>query len=220
MDACIIDYGLGNLFNLQKAARFLGVKVEVSSDPNKVRTANKLILPGVGAFEDGMNNLKKAGLDIAIKDFIQTGKPFLGICLGMQLLMQESEENGVFEGLGIIPGRVVRLQESGTQKMCVKIPHVGWNKILYPQAKNGQPRIWDDTILKNLKEGSYFYFVHSYQVIPDDKSVILSETIYADNRFCSVLKSKNVYACQFHPEMSAGDGLKGIDNFFKLQGNG
>ncbi len=216
MDACIVDYGLGNLFSLQKVARFLGAKIEITNDPLKLRSANKLILPGVGAFEDGMNNLKKSGLDIAIKDFIRSGKPFLGICLGMQLLMEESEENGLFEGLGVIPGRVIRLARLSPQQTRMKIPHVGWNKILYPQHKESRHDLWDGTILRNLDEGSFFYFVHSYVVVPDDNAVILSETIYGGNRFCSALRLGSVYACQFHPEVSAGAGLRVIDNFLKI----
>ncbi len=216
MDAVIVDYGLGNLFSLQKAARFLGREVEVTSDPLKVISANKVILPGVGAFDDAMNNLKKAGLDIAIKDFIRTEKPFLGICLGMQLLMQEGEENGLFKGLGVIRGRVVRLAGVGPQQKHTKIPHVGWNKIFYPEHKEGQHQVWDGTILGNLQEGSFVYFVHSYVVVPDDNAVILSETLYGGNRFCSALKVGSVYACQFHPEVSAAVGLKVIDNFFKI----
>ncbi|MCB9757512.1 MAG: imidazole glycerol phosphate synthase subunit HisH [Candidatus Omnitrophica bacterium] len=216
MDACIVDYGLGNLFSLQKVFRFLGAKVEVTDDPVKIRSANKLILPGVGAFEDGIHNLKKTGLDIAIKDFVQTGKPLLGICLGMQLLMDESEENGLFQGLGIIPGRVVRLEGPGPEDMPYKIPHVGWNRVFYPQSKEKLLQPWDGTIFGHLKDGSFIYFVHSYQVVPSDQSVILSETVYGRNRFCSALQRGSLYACQFHPEVSGGAGLQIMDNFLKI----
>ncbi len=194
----IIDYGMGNLFSVKLACEKVGLDVLISSDKAEILKASALILPGVGAFGDAMNNLKKLNLDSAIKEFIDSGKPFLGICLGMQLLMTQSEEFGVHDGLDIIKGKVVKISS-----LEDKVPQVGWNKIL----KVSSSKDWQDTLLSGLSEGDYMYFVHSFYVLPSDKEVILSETNYAGLDYCSSLQSKNVFACQFHPEKSGEKGL-------------
>lgn len=204
----IVDYGLGNLFSIDRVLRHLGAAPFISSDPQEVASAPKLILPGVGAFGDGMKNLCAGGLDDAIRDFVKTGRPLLGICLGMQLLLDESEEFGLHRGLGIIPGRVIRLAGVGDGAVMAKIPHVGWNTLLPPNAEG-----WKGSILNDLGADPYVYFVHSYRVVTVDKRAVLAETVYGENRFCSALRQNNVSACQFHPEISGEVGLKILRNF-------
>jgi len=202
-ETVIVDYGMGNLFSLQRAINYLGGKVLVSQDPDVVSCCQHLILPGVGAFGDGMENLKRLNLVEAIKKFVKSGNALLGICLGMQLFMDESGEFGRHTGLGLVSGKVQRLEESKAD-FC-KIPHVGWNKLIGTG--------WKGTILENIPEGSFVYFVHSYAVNPDSDSDRLADTIYGDNRFCSVLRHENIFGCQFHPEVSAGTGLEILRRF-------
>jgi len=201
----IIDYGMGNLRSVQKAFEKFYSNVTVSSSAKDILKADKIILPGVGAFRVAMDELKKKDLIKPIKDSIEKGKPFLGICLGLQLLFSESEEGGKTKGLDIIKGRVKRFKE----KDGLKIPHMGWNRV---SAKgNGSVA----KVLDGVKDGSYMYFVHSYYVEPKDKDVILCETDYGKN-FTSGIHKDNVYGFQFHPEKSQSVGLKIVENFVKL----
>lgn len=189
---------MGNLFSVKLACEKVGLDAVVSNDKAEILRASALILPGVGAFGDAMKTLEKLDLVRAIKEFINSGKPFLGICLGMQLLMTESEEFGIHKGLGVIRGRVSKIPS-----LKDKVPQVGWNKILkLPGGKN-----WEDTLLKGLSERDYMYFVHSFYVLPLNTDVVLSETNYAGLNYCSSLQNKNVFACQFHPEKSGERGL-------------
>lgn len=206
----IVDYGLGNLFSVQSALRQIGAQAEISGDKDKIANADKLILPGVGTFGDGMAGLKERGLIAPINNYVDSGKPLLGICLGMQLLMSEGEEFGVHKGLDIIKGRVVRLRESEGENSSCKIPHIGWNRLLFP---DGGKADWGDTILRDTPKGTFMYFVHSNTVLPEDPSDCLSETAYGDNLFCSVIHRENIYGCQFHPERSGKDGLEIYRNF-------
>ncbi|OIO34427.1 MAG: imidazole glycerol phosphate synthase subunit HisH [Candidatus Omnitrophica bacterium CG1_02_40_15] len=201
----IIDYGMGNLRSVQKAFEKFCSNVIVSSSAKDILKADKVILPGVGAFKVAMDELKKRDLIGPIKDSIKKGKPFLGICLGMQLLFSESEEGGRVKGLDIIEGKVRRFKE----RYGLKIPHMGWNKI---RTTNDERRT---TILDRVEDGSYMYFVHSYYAAPKDKDVILCETDYGGN-FTSGVRKGNVYGFQFHPEKSQSVGLKIIENFVKL----
>ncbi|MEW5706595.1 MAG: imidazole glycerol phosphate synthase subunit HisH [Actinomycetota bacterium] len=196
----IIDYGMGNLRSVEKAFEKLGFDVAISSDPMFIDRADGIILPGVGAFADCMSNLISAGLEKAVYDGIESGKPFLGICLGLQLLFQESEEDGIHKGLGIFKGRVRRLPKGR------KIPHMGWNQIKYV---NKSP------IFNGVPEGSHFYFVHSYYVDPVEKDVISTVTDYG-LEFTSSVWSGNIFAVQFHPEKSGDIGLKVLENFGRL----
>jgi glutamine amidotransferase len=205
--AIIIDYEMGNLFSVKLALEKVGFEAVVSNNKAEIYGASALVLPGVGAFGDAMEILKKLDLVDPIKEFINSGKPFLGICLGMQLLMTESEEFGIHKGLDIIKGRVVKFPPSQD-----KVPQVGWNRILKPNGATNQN--WNNTLLKGLSEKDYMYFVHSFYVSPDDKSVVLSETNYAGLNFCSSIQEKNVFACQFHPEKSGIRGLKIYKNFY------
>lgn len=196
----IIDYGMGNLRSVEKAFEKLGFEVAISSDPNFISRANGVILPGVGAFADCMTNLLSAGMERAVRDSIASGKPFLGICLGLQLLFRESEEDGLHDGLAIFDGRVRRLPEGQ------KIPHMGWNQVRYTKRA---------PIFEGVPEGSNFYFVHSYYVDPNDKGVIATVTDYG-LEFTSSVWHENIFAVQFHPEKSGEVGLKVLENFGRL----
>ncbi len=198
----IIDYGMGNLRSVQKAFEKGGHRATVSSDPREVRAASKVVLPGVGAFEDAMAELRRRDLVRPILESIDAGKPFLGICLGLQLLFDVSYENGRHEGLGVLRGEVVRFDLPAEYS----VPHMGWNQ-LWVQRRA--------PILEGIAEGSYFYFVHSYYVAPQDASVVATETDYPD-RFCSMIWRDNLFATQFHPEKSQSDGLRMLRNFAAL----
>jgi glutamine amidotransferase len=203
----IIDYGMGNLRSVQKAFEQVGCDAVVTADPAVVAKADKLVLPGVGAFRDCIRNLTDGGFVDPIKAHVAAGKPFLGICLGLQLLFTESEEFGRHQGLGIIPGRVERfpegLQEGGEP---LKVPHMGWNRI---EIRRPAP------LFRGVEDGSFVYFVHSYYVVPDDPAVIATETGYGAT-FCSSIWRDNVMATQFHPEKSQAVGLRMLKNFGEL----
>jgi glutamine amidotransferase len=197
----VIDYQMSNLYSVKNACRYNGIDVMITSDKNEVISADAVILPGVGAFSDAVSNLKKLDLICPIKDFVDSGKPFMGICLGMQLLFSESEEFGRSEGLALIPGKVVRFDVSGN----IKVPHVGWSPINSPKSS---ARKWEDSPLKDVQENEYMYFVHSFYAVPENNKDILSVTSYGNNEFCSSVLRGNVFATQFHPEKSANEGLK------------
>lgn len=206
----IVDYGVGNLFNVQRALERVGGTSEILSDAKAILRADKLLLPGVGAFEAGIGSLRKEGLERVVLDFHKSGKPVLGICLGMQLLMTKSEENGTHRGLGIVPGRVVRFRPSEGAKNRFKIPQIAWNELEIPaRLKKG----WKGTVLAGLPEGANMYFVHSYCVQVDDERDNLAVTRYGRDVFTSVLQRENVVGCQFHPERSGEMGLKLLKNF-------
>lgn len=195
----IIDYGAGNLKNVSKAFDFLGVENVVTEDKDVIERADKVVLPGVGAFGEGMANLKSRGLDRAVKNAARAGKPVLGICLGMQMLFDESEESPGVEGLGILKGKIRKLPKVGD----LKIPHMGWN---------------DLTCRGKLFEGldkPFVYFVHSYYLDAEDKSVVSAKTFYGIDIEVSV-ESGNIFGCQFHPEKSSSAGLQMLRNFANL----
>ncbi len=198
----IIDYGMGNLRSVQKGFERVGHQATVTSDPDVVASAEKVVLPGVGAFEDAMSELRDRGLIEPVLEAIRADKPFLGICLGLQLLFDVSYENGEHPGLGVIVGEVVRFELSKEYS----IPHMGWNQLAIPRRP---------PILAGIEEGTYFYFVHSYYVVPKDAEVIAAETEYG-TRFCAMIRRGNLFATQFHPEKSQADGLRILENFAKL----
>ena len=207
----IVDYGLGNLLSVFNAFKYLGAGSSVEDRPEKLKQADAVVLPGVGAFADGMMGLKKRNFIEPLKEFILTGRPFLGICLGAQLLMTKGFEFGEHAGLNFIDGEVVSFgRHAGSGKKGIKIPHIGWNGLL--KGTKG----WDGTILSDVKEGQEMYFVHSFFVAPQDRRHILAETQYGEERFCSVVAKDNVYGCQFHPEKSSTFGLKILGNFVRL----
>ncbi|MDW8104763.1 MAG: imidazole glycerol phosphate synthase subunit HisH [Armatimonadota bacterium] len=204
----IVDYGMGNLRSVQKALQKLGFEAEVTSDAETIRQAEKLVLPGVGAFGAAMENLRRAGLDVAIRRFIESGKPFLGICLGLQLLFEASEETwrGELErGLGILRGKVVRFPEGmvDPQDRPLKIPHIGWNALHFTRP---------DTLFDGVEEGAHVYFVHSYFPAPEKEEVVTAVSDYGVH-FCCAVQWENVRAVQFHPEKSGEVGLRILRNF-------
>ncbi len=213
----IIDYEMCNLFSVQRACEHVGLDSYITSDHSLIMESDGVILPGVGAFGDAMENLKKLDLIKPIKDFIGSGKPFMGICLGMQLLMSESEEFGHYKGLNIINGPVIKFSSFQSNGNRIKVPQVGWNSI-YCQGKEGS-HIWGKTPLKNIRDGEFMYFVHSFYAVPSDDSVVMSLTRYEQTEFCSSMIHKNVVAFQFHPEKSAGEGIKIYRNWAEIVRN-
>jgi len=197
----IIDYEMGNLKSVEKAVEKVGAQPLVSSKPENLKEADKVILPGVGAFRDCINNLKKYNFSEAIKEYIKTGKPFLGICLGMHVLFEKSYEFGEHRGLGLIEGEVVKFENLGN----LPIPHMGWNSIII--KKNSK-------ILDNIKNGDFFYFAHSYYVTPKNSIDILTATDYGIE-FTSSINKENIFGVQFHPEKSQNKGLQILKNFIK-----
>ncbi|REJ73665.1 MAG: imidazole glycerol phosphate synthase subunit HisH [Planctomycetota bacterium] len=198
----IIDYGMGNLRSVQKALEKLGRQAEICTDPRRIAGAERVILPGVGAFRDAITQLRSHGFIDPIRDFLDTGRPFLGICLGLQLLFDVGYEDGEYEGLGLVPGSVVRFDSAPG----LKIPHMGWNAL---QIERRTP------LLEGIPEGAYVYFVHSYHVVPEDDSVVATRTDHG-GPFVSMIAQGNLYATQFHPEKSQSVGLKLLENFAKL----
>lgn len=198
----IIDYQISNLFSVQHACEYLGLKAEISSDKNKLLSGDAAILPGVGAFGDAMQNLKTLDLIGPIKEFIDSGKPFMGICLGLQLLFSESEEFGSHKGLDIIPGKVVKFPPKNSLGKMVKVPQIGWNQIYEPPERK-----WTHSPLSGVPNHSFMYFVHSYYVMPADQRVTLSLTEYQGMEYCSSVFYNNVFAAQFHPEKSGEEGV-------------
>jgi imidazole glycerol-phosphate synthase subunit HisH len=199
----IIDYGMGNLRSVQKGFERVGFEAQITTDPAQVAAADKIVLPGVGAFEDAMHELREKNLVEVILESIEADKPFLGICLGLQLLFERSFENGDHRGLGVIPGEVVKFELPREYS----IPHMGWNQL---KIRRKAP------ILEGIGEGSQVYFVHSYYVAPSEKSVIATETDYGPD-FCSMIWRDRLFATQFHPEKSQAVGLKMLKNFGDLK---
>jgi len=205
----IIDYQMSNLFSVKNALEYLGIDSEITSDVTKIMAAKGAILPGVGAFAEAMKHLKTLDLIQPIKDFINSGKPFMGICLGFHLLFTESEEFGVTRGMDILQGKVESFSRHVKSK---KIPHIGWNRIL----TNNDVLKEDSFIspLKDINSDEYMYFVHSFYVDPDNKDIIATETEYDSFTFCSSVLKGNVFASQFHPEKSGTSGLNILKNYF------
>ena len=203
----IVDYGMGNLRSVHKGFEKVGFPAVVTQDPRLIQKASGLVLPGVGAFKKAMENLTELGLVEPIKEFIISQRPFLGICLGLQLLFSESEEFGVQSGLGLFAGRVVRFPFSNPgsppTRDSLKVPHMGWNGV---QIKKRVPA------LEGIEDGAYFYFVHSYYPIPRDRDMVATTTDYG-GEFVSSVSRERLFACQFHPEKSQTVGLKILRNF-------
>ncbi len=198
----IVDYGMGNLRSVQKAFEKLGVAAEICSQPDQLTNADKMVLPGVGAFRDAIHEIRTKKMDAPILEHIQQNKPFLGICLGLQLLFDVSEEDGNWEGLGVIPGKVIRFEN----QPGLKIPHMGWNSL---------DVVGDQPLLAHHPKESHFYFVHSYYVVPEDESVVAARTTHGHS-FVSMIARDNMFATQFHPEKSQRVGLKLLENFANI----
>lgn len=211
----VIDYGMGNLHSVRKALQVAGADVKVSSKPSDIEKAEKIVFPGVGSFGEAMKELRRRKLVKPIKDAITCGKPFLGLCLGLQLLFETSEEAPGVKGLCVLRGEVRRFKFTQysirNTQYDLKVPHMGWNDIVHSR----QSIVHRQRILKGVPDGSYMYFVHSYYVKPKDKKNILTTTEYGI-KFASGVRKGNVYAFQFHPEKSQALGLKILKNFVSL----
>lgn len=205
----IIDYQLGNLFSVHQACKFLGFDAVVSSKPSDLVNADYAILPGVGAFADAMQNLCDSGMQDAILKYVHSGKPLMGVCLGLQLLLSESEEFEKTKGLDIIPGRVVRFNSVDENNNLVKVPQIQWNQIFEPQAGK-----WINSPLQSCKSSDFMYFVHSYYAVPSNISDVLAVSEYGGTTYCSSLMRDNVFATQFHPEKSGAHGIQIYKDWF------
>ena len=203
----IIDYGMGNLRSVQKGFEKVGCEAIVTADPGKLLEAERIVLPGVGAFRDCIRNLETGGFVEPILRVIREGRPFLGICLGLQLLFTESEEFGCHRGLNVIPGRVIRFPEGMAEGgEALKVPHMGWNQLAFKRRP---------TAFRELAEGTNVYFVHSYYVKPDDIEVVATTTTHGIE-FCSSVWKDNIIATQFHPEKSQEIGLAILRKFARM----
>ena len=206
----IIDYGVGNLLSVSRGLEHCGAKVNMSSDPDFILKSKKVILPGVGAFPNGMRALIELGLDRVIMEVVKNEVPLLGICLGMQLLLDESEEFGLTKGLGVIPGKVVPIPNNSVDGEIQKIPHIGWNSLV----NFGED--WQNTILQETREGDAAYFVHSFMASPHKSENRIADVLYGGHKISAVIAKGNTTGCQFHPEKSGEVGLKILRNFVKL----
>lgn len=198
----IIDYDAGNIRSVEKAVRYLGKEAVVTSEPEEILAADRVILPGVGAFEDAMKRLHAMGLVEVIRQAADRGTPFLGICLGLQLLFEKSEESPGVPGLGLLQGEILRLPELPG----LKVPHIGWNSLKYPNPGR---------LFRGIPEDSYVYFVHSYYLKAQDEGIVTATTEYGTLVHASV-ESGNLFACQFHPEKSSETGLTILENFLSI----
>ena len=204
----VIDYGVGNLFSLLSSLNYVGLHTKLTNDIEEIKNANGIILPGVGAFRDAIGNLEKYGLKETLINEAKSGKPFLGICLGMQMLFEKSYEYGEYEGLGLINGTVEEIKKYIPENSDLKIPHMGWNSLIINE------RFKDDKILKDVDNNEYVYYVHSYFAKTDMKNIVT----YSEygTKIPGIVKNENVYGMQFHPEKSGDTGLKLLKNWGEL----
>ncbi len=199
----IVDYGMGNLRSVQKAFEKLHVPATICSHAEELAGTEKLVLPGVGAFRDAIAELRRQNMVEPIREHLQSGRPFLGICLGLQLLMETSYEDGQWDGLGVLAGDVVRFED----RPGLKIPHMGWNTL---------EDATDNPLLAGIPAEAHFYFVHSYHVVPEDEAVVAARTGYGDQHVVAMIARERMFATQFHPEKSQRVGLKLLENFARL----
>lgn len=207
-EVVVIDYGVGNLLSVQRGLEYCGVDVVVTADPQVIRNAQRVVLPGVGAFANAMAALHERGLVDVTRSVAARGTPLLGICLGMQLLLDESEEFGITAGLGIIPGRVVAIPATTMDGQVQKIPHIGWNELQPSENAN-----WEGSVLQGVRPGEAVYFVHSFQAKPNDPADRVADCIYGGRGIPAVICHGQVSGCQFHPEKSGKTGLAILTNF-------
>ena len=210
MKVVVVDYGMGNVRSVLQGIEKVGSKAQLSEIPEDILNADRVVFPGVGAFGDGMEELRKRRLDTAIKDYARTGRPLLGICVAMQLFFDESEEHGIHEGLGLISGNIVRIPEDQTDQKVRKIPHVGWNSLA--KRKHNQ---WNGTLLEGLEDRDSCYFVHSYMAAVSDEADILAECEYEGLIITAAVHRDNITGLQFHPEKSGIVGLQILKNFLR-----
>lgn len=210
----VADYGMGNLLSIARALEHAGAEVEVTTDAAGIESAGRLVVPGVGAFADCMRGIEENGFAEPIRRFARSGKPVLGICVGMQVFMDVGEEFGEHRGLGLIPGRVKAIPPSGADGRPHKVPHIGWNA-LHPSGSG-----WKDTIFAGLKEGSAVYFVHSFAAVTSDPAHTVAQADYNGRKITAAVHSGNIFGCQFHPEKSGPVGLSVIKAFCGIGGHG
>lgn len=205
----IVNYGIGNLFSVNKAFASIGKNSIITSNAREILNSTRVVLPGVGAFKNGMKKLADSGLVDAIKEVAASGKPLLGICLGAQLLLESSEEFGTTPGLGLIKGKVIEIPVQSKEVDNIRVPHIGWNNLIYSRGLSATT----GTILDSIPENSMTYFVHSFMMNPDDSNNRLADVHYQGINISAVIKKENVSGTQFHPEKSGDVGLKMLRNF-------
>jgi len=210
-EVTLIDYGIGNLLSVIRAFEYCGAVVNLATTPVEIEAAQRLVLPGVGAFADGMEGLRERGLIEPIQQYAKSGKPLMGICLGMQMLATTSEEFGEQAGLNIIPGRVKTIPQISVDGEPLRIPHIGWSNLLRPEQT-----LWDDTILTDITENNSVYLVHSFMMQPNNENHLLAYCIYGGHHIAAVIRCGAVYGCQFHPEKSSTNGLAIITHFLHV----
>jgi len=208
-EVAVIDYGMGNLLSVRRGLEHCGAAVTVTADHNAILSAPRVVLPGVGAFGDGMAELCRQGLDAVVREIASRGTPLLGICLGMQMLLDESEEFGATTGLSLIPGRVVPVPSTTIDGHPQKIPHIGWNALVLPNGRES----WEGTLLHAIKPGEEVYFVHSFMAFPVDPGHRVADCLYGDIPVSAAIGRENVFGCQFHPEKSGDVGLEVLKRF-------
>ena len=208
-EVAVINYGIGNLLSVRRGLECCGARVSVTSEPEQILLADRVVLPGVGAFADGMEGLKTSGLDKVVHELVKKGTPLLGICLGMQMLMDESEEFGLSKGLGLIPGRVIPVPVLTSEGNPLKVPHIGWNELVFPEGHYQ----WGNSLMEGIKPGDAVYFVHSYMALPDNPAHRIADCVYGGNFLAATIARDNVTGCQFHPEKSGEIGLKILSRF-------
>lgn len=203
----IIDYNVGNLHNLKNALDYQGLPNRIVREAHELDGADHIILPGVGAFKPAMERLREAGMEPVVRELVASGVPFLGVCVGLQLLFDESDEDGLHEGLGLLRGRIVRFKGRDAQGGALKVPQIGWNQVAWQHP---------DPLVEGIADQSYFYFVHSYYALPNDPADALGVADYGE-RFAAVVRHGNVWGVQFHPEKSQNAGLRLLKNFAALR---
>ena len=207
-EVAVIDYGVGNMLSVQRGLERCGAKVILTADLERILAAKRVVLPGVGAFANAMQALERKGLLAVIREIVRCQIPLLGICLGMQLLLEESEEFGVTAGLGLIPGRVIPIPSVAVNGEPLKNPHIGWNELI-PRS----PSSWKGSCLEGHRADEAMYFVHSFMAVPSDPTLRLADCSYGGHQIAAVIKQKNITGCQFHPEKSGKCGLAFLRRF-------
>lgn len=208
----IVDYGMGNLFSVRKALEYCGATVQILSDPDLIDRSDKVVLPGVGAFSSGIKELTKSGINAALYSLVKRGTPLFGICLGMQMLFDSSEEHGDCQGLGILHGKILPVKNYNDDGEKLKIPHIGWNELCRSRGRYD----WTNTLLEGIKPYEAVYFVHSFMAKPLHRKDILAISNYCKNEIVAVVEHENIFGCQFHPEKSGQVGLKVLRKFIEL----
>jgi len=208
-EVVVIDYELGNLTSICRGLEYCGASVTVTKDHQIILKAPRVVLPGVGSFPHGMAELKRQGLDSVLRKVVKKGTPVLGICLGMHLLLDESEEFELTSGLGFIPGRVKPIPSHTNNGQTIKTPHIGWNELLISSDSSNR-------LLKNINHGEATYFLHSFMAVPKNQENRIADCMYGGNRIAALIENKNIFGCQFHPEKSGKTGLRLLKNFLSI----